>query len=153
MPVSGRGRGKHASKSPRRNRRSSSTSEENVHALGDPGAPESDSSPAKSAAASPRSGKESGPSHGVANEAGLVALGEEMHRSGSGRSGRRKGRRGDRGHRVRNLAFIGLAVLLAAVGSGTGYAYYVTHDLKRVEVNGLSGTLVFNDAAATENIL
>jgi len=124
-----------------------------VHALGDPGAPESDSSPAKSAAASPRSGKESGPSHGVANEAGLVALGEEMHRSGSGRSGRRKGRRGDRGHRVRNLALIGLAVLLVAVGSGTGYAYYVTHDLKRVEVNGLSGTLATGIEGGTENIL
>src|ERR1035441_1951091 len=153
MPVSGRGSGKHAPKDPRRRRRRSSQSEENLRALGGQVAQESDSSPAKSAAASPRSGQAGSPSHGVANEAGLVALGEEMHRSGSGRSGRRKGRRGGRGHRVRNFSLIGLAVLLVAVGGGAGYAYYVTHDLKRVEVNGLSGTLTTGHEAGTENIL
>ena len=86
----------------------------------------------------------------MANEAGLAALGEEMHRSGSGRSGRRVTRER---HRIRNFSLIGLAVLLVAVGVGAGYAYYVTHDLKRVEVNGLSGTLTNGIEGGTENIL
>ena len=116
-------------------------------------AQESDSPPAKVIASAPPSGQEGGPSHGVANEAGLAALGEEMHRSGSGRSGWRKGRRVGRRHRVRNFSLIGLAVLLVAVGGGAGYAYYVTHDLKRVEVNGLSGTLTTGIEGGTENIL
>ncbi|HEV3369121.1 MAG TPA: LCP family protein [Acidimicrobiales bacterium] len=44
-------------------------------------------------------------------------------------------------------------MLLVAVGGGAGYAYYVTHDLKRVEVNGLSGTLTTGIEGGTENIL
>jgi hypothetical protein len=153
MPVSGRGSGKHAPKSLRRSRRSSSKSEENLRALGDQVAQESDSSPAKATAASSRSDGDGGRSHGVANEVGLAALGEEMHRSGAGRSGRPKGTRDHRGHRVRNFSLIGLAVLLVAVGGGAGYVYYLTHDLKRVEVHGLSGTLTTGLEGGTENIL
>jgi LCP family protein required for cell wall assembly len=54
---------------------------------------------------------------------------------------------------VRNLSLIGLAVLLVAVAGGAGYVYYLTHDLKRVEVHGLSGTLTTGLEGGTENIL
>ena len=41
--------------------------------------------------------------------------------------------------------------MLAA--GGAGYAYYLTHDLQRVEVQGLNGALTTGPEAGTENIL
>jgi LCP family protein required for cell wall assembly len=43
-------------------------------------------------------------------------------------------------------------VLILIVG-GAGYLYYLTHDLNRVNVQGLSGALTTGPEAATENIL
>jgi LCP family protein required for cell wall assembly len=80
----------------------------------------------------------------VANESGLAALGQQMHRSGKKRGGR---------HRVRRGILIGLAVLLVLVAGAGGYLYYITHDLNRVQVNGLDGTLTTGQEAGTENIL
>ena len=86
----------------------------------------------------------------VANEAGLRSLHEEMRQAGKGRAGRRS--RG-RHHRLRVGLAIGLVVLLVIVGGGAGYAYYVTHDLHRVEVKGLNAALTTGQESGTENIL
>ena len=54
---------------------------------------------------------------------------------------------------VRRVAAISLALLLVLVLGGLGYAYYVTHDLKRVTVKGLHGALTTGSEAGSENIL
>jgi LCP family protein required for cell wall assembly len=43
--------------------------------------------------------------------------------------------------------------LLVVIGSGAGYVYYLTHDLNRQNVRGLSGALTTGKEAGTENIL
>jgi len=70
---------------------------------------------------------------------------------GNGRQQTRSGR-GGRSRVVRG-ALIGLAVLLVVAIGSAGYVYYVTHDLKRVDVRGLSGALTQGQEAGTENIL
>jgi LCP family protein required for cell wall assembly len=92
------------------------------------------------------------------NEDGLRALGDligqKPGRQGSGRPGARHAApRSRRRHRLRRAIFISLAVLLVLVGGGAGYVYYVTHDLNRTEVHGLSGALTTGREAGTENIL
>ena len=83
----------------------------------------------------------------VANESGLNALGQEMH----GRRHRRsRGQR--RRHLRRNLLLSALAVVIV-LGAVAGYAYYVTHDLRRVNVKGLTSALTTGKEAGTENIL
>jgi LCP family protein required for cell wall assembly len=90
----------------------------------------------------------------VANEAGLAALAQEMYRPDGGRSDRRrKAGRSRRRHRVKRGVLIGLAVVLVIVGGAAGYAYYLAHDLQRVEVKGLNGALSTGAEAGSENIL
>lgn len=48
---------------------------------------------------------------------------------------------------------IGAVVLLLIVGGGAGYAYYLAHDLNRIQVKGLHGALTTGQEAGTENIL
>jgi LCP family protein required for cell wall assembly len=43
--------------------------------------------------------------------------------------------------------------LLILVVGGAGYVYYITHDLNRTDVRGLSGALTTGQEAGTENIL
>jgi len=91
----------------------------------------------------------------TANEAGLAALGEEMHRSQRGRRAS-KGPRKVRSRRrriLRRVTLIGLAVVLVMIGGGAGYAYYLTHDLHRVHVQGLNSALTTGQEAGSENIL
>lgn len=108
---------------------------------------------------------------------GLQSLGDEMKRSG-GRSGhrthnpvdeeiqarpaghgpsrsgrRRSAARNRRRHRARRWVVIGLVVVLVLVAGGAGYAYYLAHSLKRVEVKGLNGALTTGAEAGSENIL
>ncbi len=91
---------------------------------------------------------------GVANEAGLAALGAEMARAGGGRRGRRRmAARGRRRKRVKRGILIGLAVVLVVVGGGAGYAYYLANSLHRIDVRGLNGALTTGKEAGTENIL
>jgi polyisoprenyl-teichoic acid--peptidoglycan teichoic acid transferase len=109
------------------------------------------------------------PSHrrsrrGTSNEDGLRTLGHQVdavrhqpeidHRpDGVGPPGRRR-RKGERKHRrLRNGVLIGLVFLLVVLGSGAGYAYYVTHDLRRVQVRGLNAALTTGKEAGAENIL
>ncbi len=90
----------------------------------------------------------------VANASGLMALGEEMKRQGGGRSGRRRSAtRSRRRRRIRRGIIIGLVVVLVLVVGGVGYTYYLTHDLHRVEVRGLSTDLTTGQEGGTENIL
>ena len=44
-------------------------------------------------------------------------------------------------------------MLLVVIGGGAGYAYYLTHDLRRVDVRGLSGALTTGQEGGSENIL
>src|SRR5579875_2412814 len=93
---------------------------------------------------------------GVANEVGLRALEEEINRQGSRpplRSRRPPRRPRTRRQRLRRTLLAALAVVLVVVLSGIGYLYYLTHDLRRVTVKGLSGTLTTGAEAGTENIL
>ncbi len=46
-----------------------------------------------------------------------------------------------------------LVGLLVIIGGGAGYVYYLTHDLNRVQVHGLAGTLTSGQEAGSENIL
>jgi LCP family protein required for cell wall assembly len=92
---------------------------------------------------------------GVANQAGLTALGDEIKRTATPRKGGRHSARGPsrRKRRIRRIVLISLVVLLLVVGGGAGYVYYLTHDLNRVEVRGLAGALTTGQEAGTENIL
>jgi LCP family protein required for cell wall assembly len=91
----------------------------------------------------------------IANEAGLAALGEAMHGAQKGRRGGRRPRkvRSRRRRILRRVALISLAVVLVVLGGGAGYAYYVTHDLHREQVQGLNSALTTGQEAGTENIL
>ncbi len=48
---------------------------------------------------------------------------------------------------------ISLATVLVFVVAGAGYLYYLTHDLDRVQVNGLRGAFLSGAEVGTENIL
>ena len=74
-------------------------------------------------------------------------------RGGSRSERRRTGAHTRRRRRVKRWVLIGLAVLLALVSGGAGYLYYLTHDLHRVTVKGLHGTLTTGAEAGAENIL
>jgi LCP family protein required for cell wall assembly len=95
----------------------------------------------------------------VANEAGLQQLGSQMrqakgdHRAPRHAAKKTKGKKVKSRHRLRRALIIGLSVLLVLVAGGAGYTYYLTHDLKRVEVKGLTGALTTGKEAGTENIL
>jgi polyisoprenyl-teichoic acid--peptidoglycan teichoic acid transferase len=90
----------------------------------------------------------------VANQDGLAALADEMLHEEKKKGGRhRLSPRSRLRRRARRGIVIGLAVLLVVVGGGLGYVYYVTHDLNRIDVRGLSGTLTTGQEAGTENIL
>ncbi len=121
----------------------SSFNEGGLRALGEriehPGEPENEP-------AAPTTGR-------VANEAGLLALGMALQRSESSRTNRRWATRSRRRQRVRRGILIGLTALVVVVGSGAGYAYYLTHDLHRVDVRGLKPAFTTGQEAGTENIL
>ena len=86
----------------------------------------------------------------TANEAGLTALGEEIRRGGGRRPKKVRTRRR---RMVRRGALVSLCVVLVLVVGGVGYAYYETHDLRRVNVSGLNSALTTGQEAGTENIL
>jgi LCP family protein required for cell wall assembly len=87
----------------------------------------------------------------TANEARLRALGDQIGLSST--SANRPESRTRRGRRGRRILAISLVVLLAVVGGGATYTYYLTHDLHRVQVRGLSNSLTTGQEAGSENIL
>ncbi len=72
--------------------------------------------------------------------------GRGSHRGGGGRGRRPRSR-------ARRVLLIGLAVILVLLIAGVGYAYYWTHDLHRVQVNGLRSNFLSGAEVGTENIL
>ena len=58
-----------------------------------------------------------------------------------------------RARRLRRALLIVAVVVLLALGGAVGYAYYLTHSLKRVEVHGLSKVQKTGHEAGAENIL
>jgi LCP family protein required for cell wall assembly len=90
---------------------------------------------------------------GVPNEDRLRALGEQIARAPERRGARRRAVRGRRRRRIRRTLLLGVSVLLLVVIAGAGYAYYLAHGLKRVDVHGLSQALTTGKEAGTENIL
>lgn len=62
-------------------------------------------------------------------------------------------RRTRRRRRIQRVLLIICSVLVLLVVSGVGYLYYLTHDLKRVKVRGLTRSLTTGPEAGTENIL
>jgi LCP family protein required for cell wall assembly len=135
-------------------RRDSIPNEDNLRALGDQMAQQKEPKMDTPSANAPEGSESARGSASVANESGLLALGEEVRRTGNGRHrGRRTGTQGRRRTRVRRGVGIGLAALLILVVSGAGYVYYITHDLNRVDVNGLAGAPTSGQEAGTENIL
>jgi LCP family protein required for cell wall assembly len=89
----------------------------------------------------------------VANEEGLTSLGEEINSQSTTVGGRRRGAGSRHRRRIHRGILIGASGLLILVVGGGGYAYYLTHDLKRVEVRGLSAALTKGEEGGTENIL
>ncbi len=75
------------------------------------------------------------------------------HRAPRHSAKKTKGKKAKGRHRLRLGLIIGLSVLLVLVAGGAGYTYYLTHDLKRVQVKGLTGALTTGKEAGTENIL
>ncbi len=103
---------------------------------------------------SPATGRRGGSTGPVANEVGLAALGEDVRRTAPGRADRRRTSKRNRRHRrLRRGLIISLVVLLVVVAGGAGYAYYLTHGLKRVDVKGLHEALTTGQEAGSENIL
>ncbi len=77
-----------------------------------------------------------------------------MHRSGSRWPRRtRASPRSSRRRLILRATIIGVSVLLLLIASGAGYLYYLTHNLNRVEVRGLSGAITTGEEAGSENIL
>ncbi len=146
MTTSGSGGSKSPSHRRRHFRRRSTASEQGLKELGDQ--LEGSSAPGGAGSRSSRT-SDTGP---VANESGLTALGEQIRQADT-RSNRRAARRGGHRHRLRNGIVISLAVLLVLVGAGAGYTYYLTHDLTRIKVNGLSSAFSAGQEVGSENIL
>jgi LCP family protein required for cell wall assembly len=111
---------------------------------------ESDSAPIQT----PGNGKTS-EQPGVANEAGLLALGQQID---SSKKARRSGRQGahaaqKRHHRVRwTLIVLGTVIVLIAAGVA-GYAWYINHLVHRIDVKGLAAGATKGAENGTENIL
>jgi LCP family protein required for cell wall assembly len=140
--MTGRGRDGRADGAPRRAQRRSSPNEDGLNALGDS---------AEGHGATVRRGDQEPK---VANEARLLALGEAMHRPDGGRTGhRRTATHNRRRRRVKRGVLIGVLVVVLLVAGGAGYAYYLAHDLHRIEVKGLHSVLSTGAEAGSENIL
>ena len=139
--MTGRGHDGRADDVPGRAQRRPSANEHGLNALGEP---------AEGHRAS-RSGDEEPK---VANEARLRALGEAMHRPDGGRIDRRRATTHNRRRRrVNRGVLIGVIVVVLLVGGGAGYAYYLAHDLHRIDVKGLHAALSTGAEAGSENIL
>ncbi len=83
-------------------------------------------------------------------------IGQPDHKDDVSIQGNRSTRRRSqaiRRRRLRRALLAGLALLLLTVGGGAGYAYYLTHNLKRVQVHGLNNAITSGKEAGTENIL
>lgn len=82
------------------------------------------------------------------DESGLRSLGDEVSRATGSR------RRRPRRHRKLKWVLGSIAALLLAVVGGTaGYAWYLNHEIHRIDVRGLTDVPTTGADAGTENIL
>ncbi len=93
------------------------------------------------------------PRAAAAKDDGLAALGAEIQRTTSRRGRRQERTTSRRRRRTKRILVFSLVGLLLILGCGAGYVYYLTHDLNRVQVHGLTGTLTSGQEAGSENIL
>jgi LCP family protein required for cell wall assembly len=85
------------------------------------------------------------PSTGTFDESGLQALGDQIRSTHRGRRGR---------HRKTRWILGTLAVVIVLVVGGTaGYAWYLNHEIHRIDVKGLTDVPTSGADAGTENIL
>ncbi len=81
-------------------------------------------------------------------------MAEKVQRYGKPGAGRRRSAtKVRRWRRTRRGIVIGLVALVVVILGGAGYTYYLTRDLRRVEVRGLSGALTIGQEGGTENVL
>jgi LCP family protein required for cell wall assembly len=79
---------------------------------------------------------------------------DDSPRAEPGRAARRVATKRTRRRRwIRNTALITLSLVVLAVGAAVGYAYYLSHDLRRVVVRGLHKQPSVGHEAGTQNIL
>jgi len=91
----------------------------------------------------------------IANEERLLALGREVDGAKGGGGGRRSGRHAaPKRHRALkwSLGIVALVIVLVAGAIG-GYAWYLNHEIHRVNVKGLTDSPIAGAEAGTENIL
>ncbi len=90
------------------------------------------------------------------DETGLRALGEQVSQTQGGRRDRRRkkeARHGKKRHRVAwVLGTVGV-LFLVAVGGTAGYAWYLNHEIHRIDVRGLTNAPTTGALQGTENIL
>jgi len=93
-------------------------------------------------------------SAGTFDETGLRALGDQVARANGRNRGRGGGRRRSGGHRRLwwVLGTVGV-VLVVLVGGTAGYAWYLNHEIHRLDVHGLVDVPTSGAEAGTENIL
>ena len=90
------------------------------------------------------------------NLGGLEALGNEMNRSS--RSAQQSSRRSSqkssrRRRRAKRIVLSLIAVIVLVVSATAGYAWYLNHEIHRIDVRGLTGVPTTGADAGTENIL
>jgi LCP family protein required for cell wall assembly len=91
---------------------------------------------------------------GTFDESGLLALGEQLGRNGSKGDKRGGHRRTRRKHRKALWILGSLAVVVVlVVGATAGYAWYLNHEIHRIDVKGLINVPKTGADAGTENIL
>ena len=90
------------------------------------------------------------------DESGLRALGEQASSRAPRRAPRRTGTGGPRGGRHRRLwwalGIVGVVVVVLVAGT-VGYAWYIDHEIHRLDVRGLTDVPTSGADAGTENIL
>jgi len=91
------------------------------------------------------------PAAATFDEGGLRALGDQVARAGGARRGPHRGRA--RHRRLRWVLGSVAAVLVVLVGGTAGYAWYLNHEIHRIDVRGLIGVPTTGADAGTENIL
>lgn len=87
------------------------------------------------------------PGSATFDEGGLRALGDQVARA----NGRHRG--GGRHRRLRWILGTAAVVLVVLIGGTAGYAWYLNHEIHRIDVRGLVGVLTTGADAGTENIL
>ena len=88
------------------------------------------------------------------DESGLLALADRIDRKPKGHAHGRKKSPKPRRFRKTKWALGAVAVLLVVVvGGGAGYAWYLNHEIHRIDVKGLVDSPTTGADAGTENIL